>query len=168
MRPLLQSLTPKQLLSIIAGSNALVIVGFALLALPASHSRSRHLSLWCCSFVALVIGLIGSMVAEQALRNGINSGQWPDSLLAVPKKLAAHPAYYVIQGLLFMGAIAYMVSPGFHGSGVWCFLGPMMSLTRVQSYLSTRSTSKPSLWLIEQHKPLQSESWGVPPRPFSS
>jgi hypothetical protein len=172
MKPSLRSLTPKQLLSIIAGLNSLVIIGFAFMSLPASHHRSQNQSLWCCSFVALVIGTIGSMFAEQDLRDGINSGRWPDILLAVPRKLAARPASYVIQGLLFMGGIGAIIAcavfHGFHLGGAWCFLWPMMSFTRIQSYLRTRPTSKPSLWSTEQSKPLQSENWGAPPRPFSS
>jgi len=167
MKPLLQSWTPTQLLWTIAASNVLVVIGFGVLSLPSRH-RNFHLLLWC-SFVTLIFGLVSSLVVERALQNGINSERWPDGLLAVPRKLAAHPASAVLAGFLFIGVIAYVVfSSAHHFGGSWIFLWPLMILTRVQGYLRPKAKSDSLLQPLERPKSLQSEDWGAPPRPFTN
>ena len=166
MGSLVERRTPAQLLWIIAASNALIITGFATLSLPAMRHGGQHP--WY-SFAITVLGLIGSLIAERALRGGINSDQWPESLLAVPRKLAAHPVSAILAGFLFIGAIAYVVfTSARHIGGAWIFLFPQMSLIRVQSYLRPEPKSDSLLQPSERPKPLQSENWGAQPRPFSN
>jgi hypothetical protein len=106
---------------------------------------------------------------EQALQNGISSERWPDKLLEAPRKLVISPASSVLCGLLFLGLLAYVVfSPAHQLGGTWMFLGPLMSLTRVVNYLRPKRAFDRLFQPREQPKPLQSENWGAPPRPFSS
>jgi hypothetical protein len=163
MRSPLQTRTPTQLLWIITASNAAASIGFGMLSLPAWRRQGQHTLLWCC-FAAIPVGLIGLLFAEQALRDGINSEQWPDNLLVALRKLASRRAYSILCGLLMIGAVAYVITFGLHESGgVWMFLLPAMSLTRVVGYLRPKPKSDHLVRPIERPKPLQSENWGAPP-----
>ncbi len=165
MSSLLQRRTPAQLLWIVAASNALIAIGFGTLLLPGMRHRGLHPALWY-PFAAVVLGLIAALIAEQALQNGIDSGRWPDSLLAVPRKLVTHPMSTVLVGFLSIGAIAYVASRDF--GGPWVFLWPLTSLIRVKRYFHPKPKSDTLLLSLERPKPLQSESWGAPPRPFTN
>jgi hypothetical protein len=122
MSSLLQRRTPAQLLWIIGASIALFSIGFAVLVW--CHAKLLQPTLWC-SFATLIFSLVVCGVAEQVLRNGINSDRWPDSLLNAPRKLMAHPAFSVLSGLLLVGALAYVVfavSGARHSGGIWVIL----------------------------------------------
>jgi hypothetical protein len=161
----LERRTPAQLLWIIGASSVLVSISFVVLAWY--HSKGLLPTLWC-SLAALALGLVICLIAERALQNGINSERWPDSLLNAPRKLTARPAFSVLSGLLLVGALAYVVFAGVrHIGGIWMILWPLMSLTRVRNYLRPKPKSDRLLRPIERPKPLQSENWGAPPRPFS-
>jgi hypothetical protein len=167
MKPLLESLTPTQLLWITAAANTLVVIGFGVLSAPSWH-KGLHLVRWY-PLAALVFGLVGSLVVEQVLRNGISSDRWPEKLLEAPREFVASPGYPVLCGLLILGSLAYMVFSSAHQvSGTWMFLAPLQSLIRVGTYLRPKPASDRLFRPIEQLKPLQSENWGSPPRPFSS
>ena len=121
------------------------------------------------SFGALVLGLIGTLIAESKLRNGIESERWPDALLDAPRKVAAHPAFFILPYLLIVASFVDIIfSRGGNLSGTWMFLYPAMSLTRVISVLRPRQTDADPRSRMDPPKPLQSEHWGSPPRPFSN
>ena len=163
---LLQRRTPAQLLWIIGALSALVSLGFGMLTSQPSKKLPLMLLGW--SFAAIVLGMVGSLFAEQSFRDGVTSEQWPDSLLAGPRKFITGPATYIFEGLLFIGFIVYVVSSNFHNfGGGWTFLWPMLTIIRIQGCLRPQ---KPTNLLrpVEPPKPLQSENWGTPSRPFSS
>ena len=170
MGSLLERRTPAQLLWIIAASNALVSISFVELAWDRSKGPYPTGWFWLAApLAALALGFVTCLIAEQALQNGINSERWPDSLLNAPRKFTAHPAFSVLSGLLFIGALAYVVFLGVrHSGGVWMILWPLMCLTRVRGYLRPKPKSDRLLQPRERSKPLQSEHWGTPPSPFTS
>jgi hypothetical protein len=171
MRTWLQEWTPVQLLWIIAASNFLVAIGFGMMAFPARfHHGSRALLL--CPLVVLLLGLIGDLIVENDLKEGIASERWADALLNGPRKLA--PAFfglsYLFIAVSFISVLIMGASGRMNFSGAWCFLFPAMCLTRLANYLRPKSaSSNDSLFKpIERPRPLQSEEWGTPPRPFSN
>jgi hypothetical protein len=172
MGSLLERRTPAQLLWIIGASSALVSIGFAVLAWDRPKGLQPTGWYWLAApLAALALGLVSSLVAERALQNGINSERWSDSLLDAPRKFTARPVFSVLSGLLLVGAIAYLVfavSGSRHSGGIWAILWPLMSITRVRSYLRPRPKSDRLFRPIERPKPLQSENWGTPPQPFSN
>jgi TRAP-type C4-dicarboxylate transport system permease small subunit len=161
MKPLLQSRTPTQLLWLVAAANALVVIGFGVL-----RYRSLHLLLWC-SFAAVVFGLVSSLVVEQTLRNGISSDRWPEKLLEAPGKFIAS-GFPILCGLLILGSLANVVFSPHQVGGTWMFFAPLLTLTRVATCLRPKPASDRLFQPRVQSKPLQSENWGSPPRPFSS
>jgi hypothetical protein len=169
MSSLLERRTPAQLLWIIAASNLLVIIGFGVLSLPSWRHRGLSLSLWC-SVAAIILGLISSLPTERALRDGINSERWADKLLEAPRSLTGSPAFSILCGLLFLSYLAFVIFSAAHNvGGSLMIFWPLMSLIRVGTYL--RPPKPPFdrlLQPIEQPKPLQSENWGTPPRPFAN
>jgi hypothetical protein len=167
MGRLLQSRTPAQLLCIIASSNALVVIGFGVLSLPSWRHRGLSLSFWLLA--AIILGLIGSLVTEQALRDGINSERWADRLLETPRSLTGSTAFSILCGLIFLIYLAYVIFPAAHNVGGSLMLfWPLMSLLRVGTYLRPKPPSDRLFQSREQPKPLQSENWGTPPRPSSN
>jgi hypothetical protein len=166
MRPLLQYRTPAQLLWMIGAPNVLVSMSFGLHGLVSRHyphGQHRPLPTVLFSFGALVLGLIGTLIAESSLRNGIKSERWPDALLDVPRKVVAHPAFSVLPYLLIIASfvdIIYSYSRSGNFSGAWVFLYPAMSLTRVSSALHPRQTNADHRSRMDPPKPLQSEHWG--------
>jgi hypothetical protein len=171
MRTLLQNRTPVQLLWIIAASNVLVAMSLGILGLRSSHLRVSQLphSLIWASLSTFLFGLLWGAVTEQTLRDGITAERWPDSLLGGPRKLIAHPAFTVLNVLFFIAGCGYTAFSHAHNfGGTWAFLYPAMSLTRVINYLRNKppSSSNDSLGQLNSLKPLQSEHWGDPSRPF--
>ena len=167
MKSLLQNRTPVQLLWIIGASISLVSLSFGVLALPLWHQpEDRHLLLWG-SFVALLLGLAADLTAEQDLKNGVRSERWPDTLLEGPKRFVTHRVFFVVVFLLFVAAFGVMIFPRHHFGMAWAFLYPVMSLSRVSSFLRRKPTSTDDslLRLVERPKPLQSDHWGTPSRP---
>jgi len=106
MRPLLQYRTPAQLLWMIGAMNVLVSLGFGVLGVGSRHYPHLHLplSVALLSFGAFVLGLIGTLIAESSLKNGIKSERWPDALLDAPRKVVAHPAFSILPSLLIMSS----------------------------------------------------------------
>jgi hypothetical protein len=153
-----------QLLWIIAVLNALVIIFFGI----PWHRGGQHLLLWC-SFAAAILAIIGSLITEQSLENGISAEQWSDSLLNTPRKLTSQPVWSILIWSLLICALAFTVTLSLHKSGgAWMFIWPAMTLTRLKSALRSKPISNNLLQPIERPKPLQSENWGIPSRPFSS
>ena len=115
----------------------------------------------------LMLGVIASMFAETALQRGVAHELWPEALLATPRKLLQHPAVSVVGWSLIAASFAAIAfSHGHHVSGAWFFLIPQLSIARVRLSLRERPKTDDSS-LIYPAKPLQSENWGTPPRPFS-
>jgi hypothetical protein len=171
MRPLLQYRTPAQLLWMIGATNVLVSLSFGVLGVGSRHCPHRHLPFPVAlfSFGALVLGLIETLIAESKLRNGIKSERWPDALLDVLRKVAAYPAFFILPYLLIIASFVDIIfSRSGNLSGAWMFLYPAMSLTRVISALRPRQTDADHRSRMDPPKPLQSEHWGSPPRPFSN
>src|SRR5438270_6215985 len=169
MKPLLEGRTPTQLLWIIAAPNALVSIGFATPFVQSwQHHRvtfSQHFP-W---FAALLVGFIATLFSEVALKEGVASERWPDTLLVNPRKLLEHPAVSVLGWSLIVASLAAIAfSPGHNIGGAWAFLAPSTSLNRVRVSLRPPSDvpTNPRL-LPHPAKPLLSEHWGSPPRPFS-
>ncbi len=172
MRPLLQYRTPAQLLWMIGAANVLVSMSFALLGVVSRHyphRQHRPLPTVLFSFGALVLGLIGTLIAESKLRNGIRSERWSDAVLDAPRKVVAHPAFFILPYLLIIASFVDIIfSRSGNLSGAWMFLYPAMSLTRVTSALRPRQTDADPRNRMDSSKPLRSEHWGSPPRPFST
>jgi hypothetical protein len=171
MRPLLQYRTPAQLLWIIGAMNVLVSLSFGLLGVGSCHYPHRHLPfpLALFSFGALVLGLIGTLIAESNLKNGIRSERWPDAQLDALRKVVAHPAFFMLPFLLIIASFVYIISSRSGPlSGGWMFLYPAMSLTRVISALRPRQADADHRSRMDPPKPLRSEHWGSPRQPFSN
>ena len=164
MRPLLKYRTPAQLLWMIGAANALVSLSFGVHGVVSRrypHGQHRPLPTVLFSFGTLILGLIGTLIAESSLRNGTKSERWPDALLDVPRKVVAHPAFLVLPYLLIIASfvdIIYSSSGNF--SGAWVFLYPAMSLTRVSSALHPTRANADHRSRVDPPKPLQSEHWG--------
>jgi hypothetical protein len=118
--------------------------------------------------ILLLLGIIGDALAGSALRKGIATERWPESLLMAPRKLLEHPAISVLGWSLIAASFAVMVfSRGQHIAGYYFFLAPQMSLNRLR--ISLRPPSKAaSSGMLYPAKPLQSEQWGTPPQPSSN
>jgi hypothetical protein len=166
MKPLLEGRTPAQLLWIIAASNALVSIGFAI---PYVQSWQRHRMPFSQNlpwFAVTLVGLSATLLSEAALKEGVASEQWPEALLVTPRKLFEHPAISVLGWSLIVASFAAIA---FSRHGVaWAFLAPSMSLNRVRVSLRPpgKVATNPRL-LPYPAKPLLSEHWGAPPQPFS-
>jgi hypothetical protein len=170
MSSLLERRTPAQLLWIIAVANALIVSGIAGI-LVMSWQLPEGLRLpWTAKLPWLALlspGFIAGILAEVALQRGVAHKQWPEALLATPRKLLEHPAVSVLGWSLIVASFAAIVfSRGHHVSGAWSFLIPQLSIARVQFSLRSPANADDSS-LIYPAKPLQSENWGAPPRPFS-
>ena len=107
MRPLLKYRTPAQLLWMIGAANALVSLSFGVHGVVSRrypHGQHRPLPTVLFSFGALILGLIGTLIAESSLRNGTKSERWPDALLDAPRKVVAHAAFSILPSLLIMSS----------------------------------------------------------------
>jgi hypothetical protein len=169
MKPLLEGRTPTQLLWIIAASNALVSIGFGT---PYVRSWLGHRvppSQNLPWIVALAIGFIGTLLSEAALKEGVSSEQWPQALLVTPRKLLEHPAFSALGWSLIVASFAAIAfSRGQHIGLAWAFLAPSMSLSRVRVSLRPPANVATNRGLLSNpSKPLLSEHWGSPHRPFS-
>jgi hypothetical protein len=169
MKPLQEGRTPTQLLWIIAASNALVSIGFAI---PYLQSWQRHrvpLSQNLPWFAVILVGLIATLLSEAALKEGVASKQWPEALLVTPRKLLEHSAIPVLGWSLIVASFAAIAfAHGNHIGGAWAFLAPSMGLNRVRVSLRPpgKVATNPRL-LPYPAKPLLSEHWGSPPKLFS-
>jgi hypothetical protein len=172
MGRILQSRTPAQLLWIVAVANVLMISSFAIpliqsWRLPEEHSLSLAAKL---TFLTIYgTWLIGGLLAGSVLRKGITRNQWPEALLATPRKLLEHPAISALCWALIVAAFAAMVfSRGSHLSGFWPVLIVQTSITNTRLALRKQAKADESGGLLHPARPLQSENWGTPPRPFST
>jgi hypothetical protein len=172
MRPLLQSRTPMQLVWISVASNALIALcfgAFFVLSLrlpPDVRIPFSHKLPW---LVLLLLGLVGDILTTSALRRGIATERWPESLLIAPRKLAEHPAFSVLGWALIVASFAVIVfSRGQHIGGSWFFLVPQLGLNRIRMSLRAPNKAPATSQLPYPTKPLQSDQWGVPPQPFSN
>lgn len=172
MRPLLENRTPVQLLWIIAVSNILTSFGFAISFVqswqPPPHHRTPflHEISW---LVPVLVGIMAMWHSEAALREGVASEQWPEDLLAAARRFMKHPAFSFLGWSLIVAPLAVIVFDRRSGlAGVLMFIVPSLSLSRVQSFLRPRNNAKTDSQLRAPAKPLQSEYWGTPPRPFTS
>jgi hypothetical protein len=169
MKPLQEGRTPTQLLWTIAASNALVSIGFGM---PFVQSWQHHRVAFSQNLpwlAALVVGFIATLLSEAALKEGVASEQWPEALLVTPRKLLEHPAISVLGWSLIVASFAAIAfSRGHNIGGAWAFLAPSMSLNRVRASLRPpgKGPTRPRL-LPNPAKPLLSEHWGSPPKPFS-
>jgi hypothetical protein len=173
MRPLLEDRTPKQLLWTIAVSNALTSLGFAMawllsprnhVAFLQNHSSSR----WICLPI-MGIGLIATLFAEQSLKNGVASEQWPEALLVTPRKLFENQATSALGwSLIAASFLAIVFTRSSNIAGAWVFITPALSLARVRSSLRLRNNPPVDPHPLYPLKPLQSKQWGTPPRPLSN
>ena len=168
----LQSRTPAQLVWISVASNALIALCFGMLfilslRLPEGLRLSYLQKLpW---IVLLLVVIIVDILAESALRKGVANERWPESLLVAPRKLAGNPLFSVLGWSLILASFAVFVfSRGLHVAGFYFFLAPQMGLNRVRMSLRPPNKVAANSGLSYPVKPLQSEHWGVPPRPFSN
>jgi hypothetical protein len=161
-----------QLVLISATSNALVALCFgafflASLRLPQDVRIPFSQKLpW---LILLLLGIVGDVVAGLALRKGIATERWPESLLIAPRKLVEHPVFSVLGWSLIVASFAVIVfSRGQHMAGAWFFLAPQMGLSRIRMSLRPQNKVPANSQLPHPAKPLQSEQWGAPPQPFSN
>ena len=171
MRTLLQNQTPLQLLWLIAASNIIVSMSFGILEFRSWQHHHLSDSLLWISFGMLILGVVGDLIAEQALRDGISAEYWPGSLLDGPRKLFAGPAFPVLNVLFLVAGCAYIAfSPARSFGGAWAFLFPGMSLPRIIGYMRRKSPPSTDRLFLQREppKPLHSEHWKTPPRPFAS
>ena len=170
MRPL-QSRTPTQLVWICVASNALIALCFGaafLLSLRLPPDVRIPLSQKIPWLVLFLLGIIGDVLAASALRRGIATERWPESLLIAPRKLLEHPAFTVLSWTLIVAAIAISgFSPRQNLAGYWFVLAPLMGLSRMRLSLREQNKVPAPSHLPYPTKPLQSEQWGLPPQPFS-
>jgi hypothetical protein len=118
--------------------------------------------------ILLLLGVIGDALAGSALRKGIATERWPESLLMAPRKLLEHPVVPILGCSLFAASLAVAVfSRGQHIAESWFFLAPAMGLIRIQMSLRPQNKVAASSELLYPAKPLRSEQWGTPSQPFS-
>ena len=168
----MQSRTPTQLVWISVASNALITLCFGVffvlsLRLPQDvRIPFSHKLPW---LILLLLGLVGDMLTTLALRRGIATERWPESLLIAPRKLAEHPAFSVLGWALIVASFAVIVfSRGQHIAGSWFFLAPQMGLIRLRMALRGQNKAMTDTGLPYPTKSLQSEQWGTPPKPFTN
>ncbi len=169
MKPLLEGRTATQLLWMIAAANALISIGFGIAFVQSWQPHRVPFSQNLPWFAALLVGFIATLLSEAALKEGVASERWPETILDTPRKLLEHPAISVLRWSLIVASFATIDFPRGHPiGGSWVFLAASMSLNRVR--VSLRPPSKvatnPRL-LPYPAKPLLSERWGAPPQPFS-
>lgn len=164
MKLWLQNRTPVQLLWLIAAWSTLTTASYGALAFLPWRYPARQYPLFWGAFILLIASIAGSLLAEQALQNGISSERWPDRLLDRPRKLFTHPALSVLNALFLAASFAFIIFyRGHRIGGAWIFLWPAMCLGRVSNYLRPKpvSTDNSLLRIVERPKPLQSEHWGT-------
>jgi hypothetical protein len=170
MSRLLHNRTPAQLGWIIAVANLLVSSCFAAFFVDSFHRpNSPRLPIWAAIVpVALIIfGSILDWFAETALKDGIASEQWPEALIAPARKIFAPPALPAASLLLIVGIAVVFLLGNRHYAGVWIFLFPILSLSRVRGIFNPPRKNAGGVGPVDPPKPLQSEHWGLPPQSSS-
>jgi hypothetical protein len=161
-----------QLVWISVASNALIALcfgAFFILSLRLPQDLRIPFSQKLPWLTLLLVGVIGDVLAESALRKGIAAERWPESLLVAPRKLLEHPVFPILGWSLILASFAVLVfSRGQHIAGYWFFLAPQMGLNRIQMSLRAQNKVEANSGLLYPAKPLQSEQWGTPPQPFSN
>jgi hypothetical protein len=152
-----------------AASNALISIGFGIAFVQSW--QAHHVSLfqklpW---IAALLVGFIATLLSGTALKDGVASELWPETVLAAPRKVLEHPAILVLIGSLFVTSCAtFDFPPGHPIGGSWVFQAVALSLIHARGSLRppVNVSTDPRL-LSYPTKPLLSEHWGAPPQPFS-
>lgn len=161
-----------QLLWLIAAINALVPIGFGILAIPwhiGSVRQTPHSLLWS-GFSMIVIGVIASLFAEQELKNGIAANRWPDDAIEYLKELLAHPAFTALMLAAFVASIVCLVHSFTRISDwYWAFFWPCLSISRVRMMARPERPNQSDRMFTpgEPPKPLHSDHWGNPPTTFA-
>ena len=134
-----------QLVLIRVASNTLIALCFGIffvlsLRLPQDVRIPFSQKLPC--LILLLLGVIGDILAESALRKGVATERWPESLLLAPRKLLEHPVFPILGWSLIAASFAVLVfSRGQHIAGYWFFLAPQMGLNRIQMSLRPQKQS---------------------------
>ena len=154
-----------QLLWVIVVLNILVVSGY----IWPWHSPRLPLPVGLGLFGIFLFGIVGTQIAISRLKNGIESGRWPDALVDGSRKIVTHTAISIFKVSLIIFGLVYMISSHRgHSSGIWMFLWPAMSINNVVNAFRPRQANPDQSSLPGPPKPLQSEYWGTPPRPFSN
>jgi hypothetical protein len=161
-----------QLVWISVASNALVTLCFGIffvLSLRLPQDLRIPFSQKLPWLILLLLGVIGDGLAQSALRKGVATERWPEALLVAPEKFLEHPALSVLGWLLIAASFAVIAfSHRQDIAGSWFFLAPAMGLSRLRMSLRPQNKVAANPGLLYPVKPLQSEYWGTPPRPFSN
>lgn len=171
MRPLLKHRTPAQLLWMIGATNVLVSLSFGVLGVGSRHyphAQHRPLQVALFSFGALVLGLIGTLIAGSNLRTALTRSDGPMHCSTLPGRslptqlfdppVLAHHCQFCGHHLFAQREFERSLDVSLSGD----------EPTRVISALRPRRTNADGRSRMDPSKPLQSEHWGSPPRPYST
>jgi hypothetical protein len=170
MKPLLEGRTPKQLLWIMAASSALIAVGFGIAFVQSWQPHHVSFPQKLPWIAALLVGFIATMWSTAALKDGVASELWPETVLDVPRKVLKHPAILALIWSLIVASFVTIDFPRGHPiGGSWVFQALGLSLIHARGSLHPpgKVPTYPRLLLPYPTKPLLSEHWGAPPQPFS-
>jgi hypothetical protein len=172
MRPLLHRLTPTQLVWFSVASNGFIALGFGVLfvlSLRLPSATRMPFAQKLPGLALILFGLVGDVLAERALRRGIATERWHDTLLAAPRKLLAQPVVSILSWSLLAAALAVIIfSRGQYLAEFMLFLAPQMGLNRIRISLKQPNSVATDPGLPRPTQPLQSEHWGTPPQPTSN
>jgi hypothetical protein len=169
MKPLLEGRTPKQLLWIMAVSSGLICVGFGIAFVQSWQAHHVSFPQKLPWIAALLVGFIATMWSASALKDGIASELWPETVLDAPRKVLKHPAILVLIWSLIVASFVTIDFPRGHPiGGSWVFQALALSLIHARGSLRPPVTVPTNPRLLSYPiKPLLSEHWGAPPQPFS-
>ena len=165
----LQSWKPAQLLWIagianIASTLPVIILAALLWHLPKDQHLPLQVKIPAC--LAILSALAVSLHAESALKRGIRSDAWPESLLSGPRKFLASRTFSVIATVTALSfLIPFIALPVGGGFLAPLFLMLPQSFGRMKFSLSPPSTEP--IFLISlgsslhAAKPIHSEHWGA-------
>jgi hypothetical protein len=170
MKPLLEGRTPKQLIRIMAASSALIAAGFGIAFVQSWQAHRVTFTQKLPWIAALLVGFIATMWSAAALKDGVASELWPETVLDSPRKVLEHPAILVLIWSLIVASFVTIDFPRGHPiGGSWVFQALALSLIHARGSLHPpgKVPTYPRLLLPYPTKPLLSEHWGSPPQPFS-
>ena len=171
MKRLFHERSPSQILWMIAASNVLIAVGFAVPTAMAWHLSSNQrlpFSLKLPWLIVILVGIVGSLLGEVTFSKGVKTDRWPEESLVQPRTVLKHPAMSTLQWALLIAGLLTAIFSRTHTFGLyWIFWATCQSLARVRMNLDRRvEPSSSSGNALFPAKPLRSNQWGITSTPY--
>ena len=154
--------SPKALAYQIIAGITVTMGGFLLLMLPTRQPHRPHN--WLIA-LPVILGIITSFTGESSLTRGAQKKKWPKEQLIPIVRWFSHPLLLVPVSLVAIWYVVYLFVSHFHRglTGFWLAFFPLLTCFRVRIILKSAATDvRDDRLSLQNAKPIQSESWGVP------